>query len=157
MTMGLALGPGDGHPFLLPTRGHGAVKLSTADTDGVLTALELVMGPGEGPGRHVHRREHELWYVLEGEFRFLLGEELFHQAQGGVAFGPRDVPHTFQNVGAGTGRLLVVTGPAGVEEFFLTYDRCASGHFDAAALEAAAQVAGIEFFGPPLGVSHPVA
>src|SRR6476646_9331671 len=96
-----ALGPGEGRSFRLPTRGHGAVKLGAAQSGGTVSVLELVLEPGEGPGRHVHRREHELWYVREGEFRFLLGDELIHQPTGGVAFGPRDMPHAFQNIGVG--------------------------------------------------------
>ena len=50
------------------------------------------MESGEGPGLHVHSREHELWYVLEGEFRFLLGDALIHEPTGGLAFGPAARP-----------------------------------------------------------------
>jgi mannose-6-phosphate isomerase-like protein (cupin superfamily) len=147
----LAVGPRGGRQFALPTRGYGTVKLGTADSGGTLSALELVMESGQGPGLHVHSREHELWYVLEGEFRFLLGDALLHQPTGGLAFGPRGIPHTFQNIGAGTGRLLVITGPSGLEEFFLEYDRRATGPYDAEALQAAARLGGLDFVGPPLG------
>jgi mannose-6-phosphate isomerase-like protein (cupin superfamily) len=150
-----ALGPGGGSPFTLPTRGHGTVKLGTPGSGGTLTVLELVMESGQGPGLHVHHREHELWYVLEGDFRFLLGDRLIHQSTGGLAFGPLGAPHTFQNVGAGTGRLLVITGPSGLEEFFLEYDRRASGPYDPEALDAAARVGGLDFVGPPLALSDP--
>ena len=149
------VGPGAGRPFALPTRGRGTVKVGTPGSGGTLSAFELVMESGEGPGLHVHSREHELWYVLEGEFRFLLGDALVHQPTGSLAFGPRGIPHTFQNIGAGTGRLLVITGPAGLEEFFLEYDRRATAPYDTEALEAAARVGGIDFVGPPLEVSAP--
>src|SRR3954452_16424387 len=151
----LAVGPGGGRQFALPTRGYGTVKLGTADSGGTLSALELVMESGQGPGLHVHSREHELWYVLEGEFRFLLGDRLCHESAGGLAFGPRGAPHTFQNVGPGTGRLLVITGPSGLEDFFLEYDRRASGPYDPTAVDAAARVSGLDFVGPPLAVSDP--
>lgn len=150
-----ALGPGGGNPFALPTRGHGTVKLGTPGSSGTLTVLELVMESGQGPGLHVHSREHELWYVLEGEFRFLLGDSLVHEPTGGLAFGPRGTPHTFQNIGAGTGRLLVITGPSGLEDFFLEYHRLATGPYDSTALEEAARVAGLDFVGPPLAISDP--
>lgn len=68
-------------------------------------------------------------------------------------FGPRGAPHTFQNIGPGSGRLLVLTGPSGLEEFFLEYDRRATGPYDADALKAAAQVGGLQFVGLPLKVS----
>ncbi|HUR75105.1 MAG TPA: cupin domain-containing protein [Sporichthya sp.] len=151
----VTLGPDGGRRFLLPTKGHGRVKLGRAETEGTLSAFELVMEAGEGPGAHVHTREHELWYVLEGEFRFLLGDELVHQPAGGLAFGPRGVPHAFQNIGEGLGRLLIITGPAGLEDFFLDYDRRATGHYDLDALAQAARVGGVDFVGPPLQVSAP--
>jgi len=140
----------------LPTRGHGTVKLGTAGSAGTLTVLEIVLQSGEGPGLHVHSREHELWYVLEGKFRFLLGDSLVEEPTGGLAFGPRGTPHTFQNIGAETGRLLVITGPSGLEEFFLEYDRRATGPYDPTALEEAARVGGIDFVGPPLALSEPL-
>jgi mannose-6-phosphate isomerase-like protein (cupin superfamily) len=142
--------PTEGTPIMLPTRGHGLIKLGAADSGGTLSAFELVVEPGEGPGEHVHSREHELWYVLDGEFRFLLGDALVHQHTGGLAFGPRGTPHTFQNAGTTSGRLLVITAPAGLEDFFLEYDRRASGPYDAPALAAAAQAGGLDFTGPPL-------
>jgi quercetin 2,3-dioxygenase len=151
----LTVEPGGGRPFRLPTRGFGTVMLDTADTGGTLSAFEFTMESGQGPGLHVHSREHELWYVLEGEFRFLLGDALLHLPTGGLAFGPSGTPHTFQNISAGNGRLLVVCGPSGLEEFFLGYDRRATGPFDAEALEAAAQATGVDFVGPPLAVSMP--
>jgi len=151
----LTVGPGAGQPFALPTRGSGTVKLGTSHSGGTLSVFELVLEPGEGPGLHVHSREHELWYVLEGEFRFLLDDALVHMPAGGLAFGPSGTPHTFQNIGAGTGRLLVITGPSGLEEFFLEYDRQATGPYDAAALQAAARAGGLDFVGPPLSVSAP--
>jgi mannose-6-phosphate isomerase-like protein (cupin superfamily) len=149
----ITVGPTEGTPFILPTRGHGLVKLDATATDGALSAFELVLEPGEGPGEHVHTREHELWYVLAGEFRFLLGDKLVHQPPGGLAFGPRGVSHTFQNVGSTEGRLLVITARAGLESFFLEYDRLATGPYDPEALAAAAEAGGIEFTGPPLGTT----
>jgi len=112
--------------------------------------LEVALEPGEGPAAHVHGREHEVWYVLDGEFRFLLGDTLVDVPIGGLAFGPIGTPHTFQNIGTQTGRLLVVTAPSGLEDFFLTYDREASGQGDAVALQSAAEASGLTFVGPPL-------
>jgi mannose-6-phosphate isomerase-like protein (cupin superfamily) len=99
----VTVGPGGGRPFALPTRAFGTVKLDVTDTAGTMSAFELTIESGQGPGLHVHHREHELWYVLEGEFRFRLGDDLVHLPTGGLAFGPSGTPHTFQNIGAGTG------------------------------------------------------
>lgn len=150
------VGPDEGRPFLLPTVGHGRVALGAADTGGSLSIFELVLAPGEGPGEHVHSREHEVWYVLSGAFRFLLGDEIVHCPEGGLAFGPLGTPHTFQNVGPETGRLLVISAPSGLEDLFLEYDRRTTRHHDLPALAAAARVAGIDFVGPPLAVRDPI-
>ena len=150
----LTVGPGGGQPFALPTRGGGTVKLATTASGGTLSVFELVIESGEGPGLHVHSREHELWYVLEGEFRFLLGDALVHQPTGGLAFGPRGTPHTFQNIGPGSGRLLVITGPSGlggVSSSSTTGERPVPT--TPMPLKAAAHVGGLHFVGPPLKVS----
>lgn len=57
-------------------------------------------------------------YVLEGEHVFQVGEEEFHVGPGGLAFAPRRVPHSQRRVAPRTGRVLVMTSPAGLEGFF---------------------------------------
>jgi hypothetical protein len=42
----------------------------------------------------------------------------FHLDPGGVAFLPRGIPHSQRRVVSGSGRLLVLTSPAGFEGFF---------------------------------------
>ena len=59
----------------------------------------------------------EVWYVLEGDYRFKIGESMFSLSKGGLAFGPRGMPHAFQNVGDAPGRLLVITTPADQQAF----------------------------------------
>jgi hypothetical protein len=81
---------------------------------------------------HVHEREDELFYVLEGEHVFQVGEKEFHLGPGGLAFGQRGVPHAQRRVVAGQGRLLVLTAPGGFDGFFR---RLAAAH-EAGALGA---------------------
>ena len=45
------------------------------DTDGAFSLLEATLAPGNEPPPHVHSREDELFYVLEGEFDVYVGEE----------------------------------------------------------------------------------
>ena len=54
-----------------------------------------------------------MWYVLEGDYRFKVGEAMFRVSEGGMAFGPRGAPHGFQNIGDTPGRLLVIATPSG--------------------------------------------
>jgi mannose-6-phosphate isomerase-like protein (cupin superfamily) len=67
---------------------------------------------------HVHENEDELFYVLEGEHVFQVGEEEFPTGPGGLVFAPRGVPHAQRRVVPRSGRVLVLTAPAGLEGFF---------------------------------------
>ena len=92
-------------------------KVTSKDTAG-LYVFEGVSGTKGGPGLHVHHEQDEWFYVLEGEFRFEVGDEKFTAKVGDSVFGPRKVPHVWARVSNG-GRLLMAVQPAGTfEEFF---------------------------------------
>jgi glyoxylate utilization-related uncharacterized protein len=67
---------------------------------------------------HQHSREDEWFYVLDGEYRFLVGEEIIRVGKGDSLFAPPNIPHTFQNIAKEPGRLLAVNQPGGLEAFF---------------------------------------
>ena len=108
-----AVQAGEGAALETPIGDVLTVKAATRQTNGSLTVLELVIGPKKGPALHTHLREDELWYVIEGDFRFKAGGAMLRASTGGMAFGPRGTPHAFQNIGETPGRLLVVTTPTG--------------------------------------------
>ncbi|MEU6134698.1 cupin domain-containing protein [Nocardioides sp. NPDC047086] len=139
-----------------PTGDQVTVKADTASTNASMTVLEFAMGPMQGPALHTHLREDELWYVLEGEFRFKAGDAMLQASTGGMAFGPRGVPHCFQNIGEAPGRLLVITTPSGVERFFEQGAEVLSDPVDPEALGALGQANWLDFVGPPLKVSDPL-
>jgi quercetin dioxygenase-like cupin family protein len=151
-----ALESGAGRPLSTPTGGTVTIKADAANTDDRLSVMEITQPPGQGPALHTHARDDEVWYVLEGEFRFKAGGEMFRLSAGGMAFGPRGTPHAFQNVGEGEGRLLVITAPAGLERFFEHLAAHPPAGADGEALVAAGRAAGVEFAGPPLDVSGPL-
>jgi mannose-6-phosphate isomerase-like protein (cupin superfamily) len=99
--------------------GEGTVILrATAQTtSGALTIFEEVPPLLDTP-LHVHSKEDELFYILEGEHIVQRGEAEFTVRPGDTVFLPRGVPHAQQRVVSGDGRLLVVCSPAGFEEFF---------------------------------------
>ena len=132
------------------------VKATTLDTAGSLTIIEFQVAPNNGPGVHIHFREDELWYVIEGEFRFKAGDAMLHASTGGFAFGPRGLPHAFQNIGETAGRLLVITTPSGLERFFDQYAELLPGPIDQRTLEAIAVANWSKFVGPPLAESDPL-
>jgi mannose-6-phosphate isomerase-like protein (cupin superfamily) len=154
-TAPFAVQPGEGPVLETPTGDAITVKADTRSTNGSLTVLELLVAPKSGPALHIHVREDEVWWVLEGDFRFKAGDTLLRASTGGMAFGPRGLPHNFQNVGDAPGRLLIITSPSGVERFFEQF-AALPGPGDANALAAVGHANWIEFIGPPLAVSDPL-
>lgn len=73
-----------------------------------------------------------------------------------MAFGPRNVPHAFQNVGDIPGRLLVITTPSGLERFFEQFADLLPGPMTGNELADVGVANWIEFAGPPLAVSDPL-
>ena len=93
------------------------VRASAESTGGAFSLFEEVPPLLDTP-RHVHEREDELFYVLDGEHVFEVGEEEFRVGPGGTAFAPRGVPHAQRRVTPGEGRLLILTVPGGLDGFF---------------------------------------
>jgi quercetin dioxygenase-like cupin family protein len=93
--------------------------LATGDeTGGKYATFEALIGPGGGPPPHVHSREEECFYVLEGEITFFLGEKRICAGPGTFANMPVGTPHTFKNESGKSARMLVSVVPAGLENMF---------------------------------------
>ena len=92
------------------------VKASADTTGGSFTIIEE-LAPLDTPP-HIHDREDEVFYILEGEHVVEVGEKAFPVGPGGLAFGPRGVPHAQRRKVPRAGRLLTVFSPAGFEGFF---------------------------------------
>ena len=60
----------------------------------------------------------EVFYVLEGEHVFRVGDREHRVGPGGAVFGPRGVPHAQRRVVPRQGRILAIVTPAGLEGFF---------------------------------------
>src|SRR5438270_3569320 len=71
------------------------IKASTETTGGQVAVIEHLAPQGAGSPLHVHHREDEWFYVIEGELTFMVGDERIVAGAGGFAFGPREIPHTF--------------------------------------------------------------
>ncbi|HVO68765.1 MAG TPA: cupin domain-containing protein [Aggregatilineaceae bacterium] len=147
---------GEGTVLATPTGDVVTIKAATGQTNGSLTVLEFVIGPKQGPALHTHLREDELWYVIDGDFRFKAGGAMLRASAGGMAFGPRGTPHAFQNIGETPGRLLVITTPSGLERFFEQFAAVLPGPAGPEALAAVGHANWVEFTGPPVGVSDPL-
>ena len=133
-------------------------KALAADTGGRLALWEQALPHGSSPPLHVHHREDEAWYVLQGSITFRVADDTWTAEGGSFVWAPRGLPHTFR-VASSTARLLGIAVPAGFEGFFLDTGRPAGtptippppdGPPDIGALVAAAARYGSEVLGPPL-------
>lgn len=89
-----------------------------AESDGRYATFEATVYPGGGPPPHIHRREHETFYVLEGEITFFLGEERQVAGPGTFVNMPIGFAHSFKNETDQTARMIISVVPAGIEEYF---------------------------------------
>ena len=133
------------------------IKASGDTTAGRVAVIEHLAARGAGSPLHMHHREDEWFYVIEGSVTFWVGGDVFEAGAGAFVYGPRDVPHTFL-VRSEQARFLLVTEPAGFEDFMramgrpaetLTIPPHAAPPADIAPLIAAAAGYGIEILGPP--------
>src|SRR5919108_3167638 len=85
------------------------VKASADTTGGAFTIFEE--NEPVDTALHVHDNEDELFYVLEGEHVFQVGEHEFQAGAGDLVFAPRGVPHAQRRVVPRTGRILALTSP----------------------------------------------
>lgn len=88
------------------------------ETNGQFWALEGLADRNLAIPLHAHSREDELWFVLEGQIRFIISGEEKIGGPGAFVFIPRHVPHTFQ-VLSETARWFGVGTPAGLDQWFL--------------------------------------
>ena len=93
-------------------------KASGEDTGGAYALTDSVVPPGGGPPPHVHHREAEAFWVLEGELEVMVGETTFRAGTDSFVRLPKDIPHAYENVGTGPARFLTLMVPAGLEKFF---------------------------------------
>ena len=95
---------------------------------------------GHSTPLHVHRHEHEAFYVLTGAVDFVCSDRRFRAEAGAFVFLPRGVAHTFLGISKDPSRVLVLFLPGGLEDAFTEPER-----FDEILRER-----GVEVVGPPL-------
>jgi len=148
--------PGAGTVIRGPVGGPTIIKAGTAQTGGTFALLENHVPPRQGPPLHVHAREDEMWWVLDGHFRFRADLELLDAPAGTFVFVPRGTNHCFQNIGDEMGRILVMFTPSGMERFFEEHADLPAGPVDPAVYRAIANRNWMDVAGPPLAESDPL-
>ena len=133
------------------------IKAGSEETSGGSVITENLTPRGSGSPLHVHHREDEWFYVLDGEVTFWVGGEVLVAAAGGFVYGPREIAHTFL-VTSDEARFLLVTEPGDFSGFLraagqpapsLAYPPPPDGPPDMEGLMQLAASYGIDILGPP--------
>jgi mannose-6-phosphate isomerase-like protein (cupin superfamily) len=127
------------------------------ETDGRYGLAECIAPPGHQPPPHVHHRDDEAFYVIDGELTVYIADTAVTLAPGEFLNAPRGVPHTFCVTSEDPARWLVWSSPAGFESFVREYGEPAAveelpvldGPPDVERLVRVAASHAIEILGPP--------
>ena len=137
--------------------GRMAIKATAKTTNGAFGLTEAMIPPGFSPPMHIHHREDESFYVLEGELTIRCGDDTFSAPAGTFVTLPRGVPHGFVVVSETPVRMLNLMTPGGGEGFFVEAGRPAlaeglppAGPLDIERLKQASIKYESELVGPPM-------
>lgn len=109
--------------------GDGVTILASGkQTHGAFAQVEGMLAPGGEAPPHIHHREDETFYILEGRLELRLGETTYLARPGDYLQVPRGTVHALRNVGEHTARALVTFVPAGLEGFFADVYQPVAGH-----------------------------
>jgi quercetin dioxygenase-like cupin family protein len=91
---------------------------TSEETDGKYAMWEAIVPPGGGPPPHIHSREEESFFILEGEIAFQVGDEQIIARAGTFANMPVGSLHSFRNSTDNVARMIITVAPAGLERMF---------------------------------------
>ena len=91
------------------------------ETAGKYAMWEAIVPPGGGPPPHVHSREEESFYILEGEVTLTIGDERVVATARTFVNMPVGIPHSFRNESALPAKMLISIAPAGLEKMFFEF------------------------------------
>ncbi|GLZ45324.1 cupin [Actinomycetospora sp. NBRC 106375] len=129
------------------------------DTGGRLSASVVSQPPGQASPLHVHTREAEAWFVLDGTITYRAGDELTRMGAGDFIYLPSGVPHAFRITGTAPARFLALALPGGLLDVYdevgrpATERRLPDGGVNPADLERWMEAGpryGLQVVGPPL-------
>ncbi len=92
--------------------------VSAADSGGQLGASVVTQPAGAASPLHMHTREAEAWYVLDGELIYVAGEKTVRMQPGDFIYLPPNVPHAFRVTGAAPARFLALSLPGALLDLY---------------------------------------
>ena len=117
--------PDDTQPIFVPPHAGKVLdflgvthKLTSEQTGGAYYLFETAFDPGTGNNLHIHRREDEIGYVLEGALEIRLGASSSVLEAGGIAMLPKGIAHAIHNPLETPSRYLFMVVPAGLDQWF---------------------------------------
>ncbi len=96
------------------------VLISPEETQGNFAVVDMTLPQGVEPPVHLHSREDETFYLLEGEITFQVGEKVVRAKPGESVFAPRQVPHQFKIL-TPSARFLTMISPGSFLEYFMQF------------------------------------
>jgi quercetin dioxygenase-like cupin family protein len=136
------------------------IMLDSEQTGGQLTLMRSAAQGGSAAPVHVHGVEDEIVVLLQGSGIFWVGDERWELSEGGVAFMPRKVPHTYLFTSPSVDMLAIITPPGTQEDFMraagwdLSRSKPDGWELTPAALAKAAAATGQTILGPPLSAGQ---
>ena len=117
MTKGIVVPAGGGKTYEETPGRVFALKLAAGQTDESIMLFEETVPAGTKSTHHLHHDSDEVVWVLEGDFTFKIGDEVFSGGPGTCAFLPRNMPHAWKSNGPGQGRAVFLYTPGRTGRF----------------------------------------
>ena len=132
-------------------------KTASDQTGGAYSLFEVTTQPGGGLLPHVQHREDESFYVLKGEYEFLVEGRTIRAGVASLIYVPRGILHAHRNVGGEKGRMLVIQTPGGLyQRFFEEVGELVDGEAGSLFSEDQPNVTSIVAIAAKYGIEIPV-
>ena len=95
---------------------HCLIRIPAESTDGLYSLVEIVSNPGDGTPLHVHEREDEHFFVIDGTLRVSYGDRVFDLHAGDAATLRKGIPHAWGNRSSADVRMVALAVPGGCEQ-----------------------------------------
>lgn len=129
-------------------------KATASETSGRFDFMTGAFAPLTGPPLHLHREQHDTFYILDGLLTLQVGDEVFDVGPGDFISIPPGVAHTFDNLHNGNAHVTAINlmTPGGLFEMFDAMAGAGPGREQRDAAWRVAEAYGTAIVGPPLRV-----